>query len=63
MSLFALFVGKGKWGMGVNGSGVRVELLLGMQVGYYNVWMGHRIVGEDLFLSNYSIGCFLWLSG
>ena len=44
--------------MGVNGSGVRVELLLGMQVGYYNVWMGHRIVGEDLFLSNYSIGCF-----
>ena len=56
MSLFALFVGKGKCGMGV-------EILIGMQMGYYNVWMGHRIVGDDLFLSNYSIGCFLWLSG
>ena len=56
VSLFALFVGKGKCGMGV-------EILIGMQMGYYNVWMGHRIVGDDLFLSNYSIGCFLWLSG
>ena len=58
MSLFVLFVGKGKWGMGVNGNGTRVELLLGMQVGYYIVRIGLGIVGDDVFLSNDNLGCF-----
>lgn len=62
MSLFDLFVGKGKWGMGGNGNGVGVRILLGMQMGYYIMWTGHRIVGDDVFLSNSNSGCFLCVS-
>lgn len=41
----------------------RVDILLGMQMGYYMVWMGPRIAGDVVCLSNYNPDCLFMSSG
>ena len=40
-----------------------MEVLLGMKIGYYIVWMGPRIAGDVVCLSNYKLDCFFMSSG